>query len=171
MKNILSILFFASLLSSCGNSAQNKAISDEKKALTVLEQLQPGAIPTASAGWVMTAKIDGKDWSATSIMPPDAAASIVGKNNNGIGVGLPYYRRFMVLGNKTKFSHSEPVDIFTDENVPGIWKGFSGEMEITKIDGDWVEGKFIVTGTCDSYPDKKMEITDGFFRILLASKK
>jgi hypothetical protein len=104
-------------------------------------------------------------------MPPDAAASIVGKNNNDIGIGLPYYRRFMLLGNKTKFSHSEPVDIFTDENVPGIWKGFAGEMEITKVDGDWVEGKFFITGTCDSYPNKKMEITDGFFRISLANKK
>lgn len=50
------------------------------------------------------------------------------------------------------------------------WSGYKGEMEITKVDGGWAEGKFFITGSkTDS--DKTVEITDGFFRISITGKK
>ena len=169
MKKVLSIFIMTAMLSSCGNSAQNKAVSDAKETAAAIKQMQPGGIPTTSGGWTMTAKIDGKDWSANSLMPLEATGRIIG-DNNGVSISLPYNRRSMVLGDKRKFGHDDAVDIFTNDEV-AIWGGYAGGMEITKIDGDWVEGKFTVTGSTSSSPDKKIEITDGFFRISLADKK
>jgi len=163
------IIMAAFLLASCGNSSQNKALSDAKEVAAAIKQMQPGGIHTTSGGWTMTAKIDGKDWSANSLMPPEAAGRIVG-DNDGVGISLPYDRRDIVLGEKTKFSHNNAVDIFTKDEV-AIWGGYAGEMEITKVDGDWAEGKFNVTGTTSSDLNKKIEVTDGFFRISMAAKK
>ena len=169
MKQTISIIIITAIMSSCGNSAQNKAVSDAKEVASALKQMQPGGIATTSGGWTMTAKIDGKDWSANSLMPLEATSRIIG-DNDGVSVSLPYDRRQMTLGYKNKFSDHNAVDIFTRDDV-AIWGGYAGEMEITKVEGDWVEGKFIVTGTTSSSPDKKIEVTDGFFRISLAQKK
>jgi hypothetical protein len=169
MKQIISIFIIASMLSSCGNSAENKTVSDAKELASAIKEMQPGGIATTPGGWTMTAKFDGKDWSANSLMPPEAAGRIIG-DNNGVSISLPYDRREMTVGYKNKISHNNAVDIFTKDEV-AIWGGYAGEMEITKVDGDWVEGKFFVTGSTSSAPDKKLEITDGFFRISLADKK
>lgn len=157
------------MLSSCGNSSQNKEVNDAKETASVLKQMQPGGIPATAGGWTMTAKIGGKDWSANSLMPLEATGRIIG-DNNGVSISLPYDRREMTLGYKNKFSNHNAVDIFTNDEV-AIWGGYAGEMEITKVDGDWVEGKFAVTGSTSSSSDKKLEVTDGFFRISIAGKK
>ena len=169
MKQILLILITATALSSCGNSAQDKALSDAKEVASGIKQMQPGGIPTTSGGWTMTAKFDGKDWSANSLMPLEVAGRIVG-DNNGVSISLPYDRREMTLGYKNKFSDHNAVDIFTKDDVTTLWGGYAGEMEITKVDGEWVEGKFTVTGSAGSPSDKKLEITDGFFRISIAKQ-
>ncbi len=168
MKQLLTILITAAMLSSCSNSADNKTLSDAKELAGGIKQMQPDGIATTAGGWTMTAKFDGKDWSASSIMPLEATGRIVG-DNDGVSISLPYDRREMTLGYKNKISHNNAVDIFTKGDV-ALWGGYEGEMEITKVDGDWVEGKFFVTGTTSDAPDKKMEITDGFFRISLAEK-
>ena len=169
MKKIFFILIGAATLSSCGNSADNKAVSDAKELASAIKEMQPGGIPTSAGGWTMTAKFDGKEWSANSLMPLEATGRIIG-DNNGVSISLPYDRREMTLGYKNKISHNNAVDIFTKDDV-AIWGGYAGEMEITKVDGDWVEGKFFVTGSAGAANDKKLEITDGFFRISLADKK
>jgi hypothetical protein len=45
--------------------------------------------------------------------------------------------------------------------------GRKGEMEITKVDDNWAEGKFSFTGSASS-TTKTVEVTDGFFRISMA---
>jgi len=50
-----------------------------------------------------------------------------------------------------------------------IWGGRKGEMEITKVDDKWVEGEFYFTAIA-SETDKTMEVTEGFFRISIASQ-
>src|SRR5665647_2176572 len=95
MKQILLILITAAMLSSCGNSDQSKATKDAKEVQSTIKEMQPGGIPTKEGGWTMTAKINGKDWIANSIMPPDLAGRISG-DNNGKSIGLPYDRRDMV---------------------------------------------------------------------------
>ncbi len=168
MKKIFAIFIMVAMLSSCGNSAENKTVSDAKQLAEGIKAMKPGGIPTTEGGWTMTAKFDGKEWSATSMMPLKASGRIFG-DNNGVSISFPYDIREMTLGYKNKFSDHNAVDIFTNDEV-ALWGGYAGEMEITKVDGDWVEGKFNVTGTTSNSPDKKVVITDGFFRISLDPK-
>ncbi|MCW3091466.1 MAG: hypothetical protein JWP81_2535 [Ferruginibacter sp.] len=166
MKHILPLLILTFMLYSCGNDNTDKAISDAKEVQSAIKQMQPGGIPTTAGGWTMTAKIKDKNWTANSIMPPEAAGRIVG-DDNGVSISLPYDRRDMVPGKKTTFSHDNAVDLMTNDEV-GLWGGYSGEMEVTKVDNEWAEGKFFFTGASD---DKKIEVTEGVFRISMAMKK
>jgi len=72
MKQILMILLVATVLLSCGNRAQNKAVSDAKKVEAGIKQMQPGNIPITEDGWTMIAKFNGKKWTVNSLMPLEA---------------------------------------------------------------------------------------------------
>ena len=74
------------------------------------------------------------------------------------------------MGKKIKFSDHIAVDLFTNDEV-AVWGGYVGEMEITKVDTDWAEGKFYFTATTNSAPDKKNEVTEGFFRLSITGNK
>lgn len=165
MKQTLLIFIVTGMLYSCGNSEQNKTVSDAKEIQMELKKMQSGGIPTTEGGWTMTAKIGGKDWSATSIISPEAAGRIVG-DNNGVYISLPYDIDEMIVGYKNIFSHTNAADLMTNDDV-GLWGVYKGEMEITKVVDGWAEGKFFFTGSSDA---KTIEVTDGFFRISLAKK-
>jgi hypothetical protein len=167
MKTFSSILLAIYLLSSCGNSKEDKTVSDAKALQSGIEAMKPGTIPTKNGEWTMTAKVNGKDWQATSMMSPEAAGRIIGYYKEE-SISLPYDRREMVVGYKNTFGENNAVDLFTSDDV-GLWGGRKGEMIITKVDGDWAEGTFFVTGT-SSDTNKTLEVTDGFFRISLAGK-
>jgi hypothetical protein len=158
------VLIIVVTLTSCGNSAQNKALEDAKKVQSAIKEMVPGTIPTKEGGWTFRAKINGKEWEANSIMPPDAAGRIIGYYN-GESIGLPYDRRYFETGRKITFGESNAVDLMTNDDI-GIWGGRTGEMEITKVDEKWAEGKFFFTGST-SRSDKTVAVTDGFFRISL----
>ena len=164
MKQILLLLITASMLSSCGNSVQSKALSDAKELQSAIKKMQPGGIPTTEGGWTMTAKINGKDWAATSMMPPDRAGRIFGENN-GESISLPYYDRRRILGHEKL---GKGVDMMLNDDIK-LWGSEEGEMEITKVDDKWAEGKFSFTAS-GFQTDKTIEIADGFFRISLAGK-
>jgi hypothetical protein len=124
--------------------------------------LPPGALPTTSSGYAMSAKINGKDYKAHSMMPPGEAEQIVGFYSGDKYIGLPYNKKHFVVGKKISFSDQHP-DLTTKDDVQ-VWSGRKGEMEITKVNGNWVEGKFFFTGY--SYDNKHtIEVTNGFFRI------
>ena len=165
MKQTLSILIMSAILSSCGNSDQSKAIEQAKQVQSEIKKMRPGTIATKEDGWSMKAKINGKDWVAASIMSPDAAGRIIGYYNDEY-IGLPYDRRYFVVGKKITFGENNAVDLATNDDV-GMWGGRKGEMEITKVDDNWAEGKFFFTGSTSS-SNKTVEVTDGFFRISLA---
>ncbi len=167
MKKLSSILLIFFLVSSCGNSKEDKTLSDAKDLQAGIEAMKPGTIPTKNGEWTMTAKVNGKDWEASSMMSPETAGRIIGYYKEE-SISLPYDRREMVLGYKNTFSDHNAVDLFTNDDV-GLWGGLKGEMEITKVNSDWVEGKFFVTGT-SSDTNKTLEVTDGFFRISMAGK-
>ena len=166
MKQILPSLMIAVVLIACGNSDKSKKVSDAKEVQSDLKKMQPGGIRTTEGGWTMKAKIGGKDWSATSIISPEAAGRIVG-DNNGVSISLPYDIREMIVGYKNTFSHNNAVDLMTNDDVR-LWGGYAGEMEITKVEGGWAEGKFFLTGSSDA---KTIEVTDGFFRISILKNK
>ena len=126
--------------------------------------LPPGAILTSAAGYSMTAKINGKACKAYFMMPPDKAEQIVGFYNGDKYIGLPYQGKDFVAGNKIYFANAHTI-LTTNDDVQ-VWDGRKGEMEITKVTDTYAEGKFFFTGY--SYDNKKtIEVTNGFFRILL----
>lgn len=167
MKKLLLLLTIYILLFSCNNNAQNKTLADANAVAVGVEKMQPGGIPTTENGWTMKAMINGKQWTANSIVSPDAAGRIIG-DKNGMGIGLPYSRTNMSVGEKTTFSHDEAVDIFLPAEQGGILGGYKGEMVITKANGQWAEGTFYFSASSDR-SDKTAEVTDGFFRISMAS--
>jgi len=165
MKQILLLIIVASMLSSCGN--ESKSVSDAKELQSEIKKMQPGGTPTTEGGWTMTAKINGEKWAATSIISPKVAGRIAGEGNDKT-ISLPYDRRGMVPGEKTTFSHNNAVDLMTNDDV-AMWGGYTGAMEITKVDGNWAEGRFYVSANDDA-TGKSLEVTEGFFRISLAGK-
>lgn len=167
-KNILLFLLAVQLLS-CSSGKNDKTVADAKDLQQGIAAMQPGGIPTSKNGWTMTAKIDGKEWVASSLISPEAAGRIVGENN-GISISLPYDRRSMIVGDKDRFSHNNAVDLFLPSDEGGILGGYEGEMEVTKVDNEWAEGTFHFKGSGNSQ-DKVVDVTDGFFRISLIEKK
>ena len=168
----ISILIIAAILYSCGNNSQNKALSDAKDVQSAIKQMQPGGIPTTEGGWTMKAKINGKDWTATSMISPDRAGQIEGESNDGESIALPYYdrRSFLSQAKNHKLGENhDGVDMRLNDAVV-LWSAKKGEMEITKVDDSWAEGKFSFTAK-GFQTDKTVEVTDGFFRISMARKQ
>src|ERR1700704_4494262 len=74
----LSCLVAAAMLSACGKSDQAKAIDGARQVQSAIQQMTPGAVASSADGFSMKAKLDGKDWGATSMMPQDLSSRIVG---------------------------------------------------------------------------------------------
>ncbi len=161
MKYLLNVFFIFFILASC-NSQQSDAVNQAKEVQSAIQENRPGTMPTADGSWTITAKLNGKSWKASSIMPPASAGRIVGYYDKEY-IGLPYDKGDMVVGKKNKFGEDNAVDLATNDEI-GIWGGRKGEMEITKVDDDWAEGTFHFTAYATS-TDKTVEVTDGFFRI------
>ena len=136
MKQTFLILIVVTVFSSCGNSTQNKAKDDAQQLAAGIQKIDPDGIPTTAGGWTMTAKINGRDWTASSIMPLEATGRIIG-DHNGAGFGFPYDRREMVVGRKEIFGQHNVVQISTIKyGAIEYWDGVKGEMEITKVEAD-----------------------------------
>ena len=132
--------------------------------------MQPGGIPTTDGGITLTAKIDGKEWKASSMMLPDKAGVILGENN-GESISLPYYDRHNFLANDKKElgENHELAEMKLNDKVV-LWTAKKGELQLTKVDENWAEGKFSFTAK-GFQTDKTIEVTDGFFRISLANNQ
>jgi hypothetical protein len=165
MKKWILIAIITTAFSSCGNVSQSQAVTDAKQTQAEIQSIKPGGIATSTNGYLMTATIDGKKWSARFMMPPAVTDRIIG-DDNVTSISLPYDRRYMVPGKKIAFSHDRAVDLFTNDAV-AIWGGYSGEMEITKVENNWAEGKFFFTAS-GSDTDKTLAVSDGYFKISLA---
>jgi hypothetical protein len=164
MKKTISISLIAVAFYSCGNSEQNKAVVLAKE---IQSTVKAGATPTTSSGYTMKATLDGKSWTATAMMPPDAVGRIVGYYNNEY-VGLPYDRRNMQAGKKILIDENNAIDISTGNGC--LWKDAKGTIEITIADETTAEGKFSFTATC-SNTGKPIEVSDGFFRVLFTKNQ
>ncbi|MEO6128554.1 MAG: hypothetical protein ABIP30_09435 [Ferruginibacter sp.] len=136
-------------------------MNEAKETQAAITKIKPGNMQATEGGWMMTAKLNGKDWKASSLMPPAAASRIIGYYQDEY-IGLPYNKQYLVAGKKIALGEDEAVDIsFTGIGL-AITK--NGEMEITKMNENWAEGKFHFTATI-SGTDKLVEVTEGSFRI------
>jgi hypothetical protein len=162
--SIFAVLAVLALFSLTSCQAQTDAKKVAAQIKSTIEETMPGTLPTKEGGWTMKAKMNGKEWVASAMMPPDAPGRIIGYYNKE-SISFPFVRRDMVAGNKIRFSDHYAVDLFTNDET-GIWGGRTGEMVITKVNGNWAEGLFHFTATARN-TTKTIEVTDGFFRISL----
>ncbi|MBL9199275.1 MAG: hypothetical protein JNL39_02160 [Opitutaceae bacterium] len=126
--------------------------------------IRPGTIATSAAGFSLKAKLNGKAWSAASMMRPEAAGRIIGYKGEDY-LGLPFHRSHLVVGKVIKFGDDQAVDLAVgDDDL--FWAGRTGEMKYTKIDATSAEGTFFFTATARG-TSKRIEVTEGTFRILL----
>ncbi|MEO5500089.1 MAG: hypothetical protein ABIR31_01490 [Ginsengibacter sp.] len=155
------LFIFSILVFSCKSNSEKNAQDMATGVQNMVKEHSPGTVSTSTDGYTMTATIDGKDWKAADMYPPDKAGLIVGENN-GESISLPYYDRRNFLANtKTKL---KGVDMRLNDEIK-LWSGINGEMEITKSDANMAEGKFSFTAK-GFQSDKTIEVTNGFFRIL-----
>ncbi|MEO7487308.1 MAG: hypothetical protein ABIU77_09410 [Ferruginibacter sp.] len=164
MKQVISILVIAGMLYACNSNSQTQAI---KKAKEIQAVIKPGTVATSPQGYSMKAMIDGKEWIASSMMPPEAAGRVIGYKNDEY-IGLPFDIRYWVVGKKIILGDDNVADLSTSDGA-GIWGGRKGEMVITKLDENVAEGNFFFTGS-SSRSAKTTEVTNGSFRIPLSKK-
>lgn len=164
MKSYAALLSALLILGTVGSSCSSGAQGDAKNLVSQIESTvkenTPGSLKVSEKGNIMEAKINGKEWMANSMLPAtEHTGRIIGYYNTDY-ISFPYDKRDMVVGKKRKLNG---VDFVNKEN--GICGGTNGEMTITKVDSNWVEGTFYFTVTSCNNTPAKIEVTDGFFRI------
>jgi hypothetical protein len=171
MKRSVPFIFLIAIIFSlyaCGNSTQNEAVRQAKAAQEAIKAHTPGGIPTSDNGNYIKAKFDGKQWSAAYVVPDFSPTSsyqqIIGENGDN-GLGFQLWKRGVEIGKKIPFDEDHAANL-TVSDFSGYLSGKSGEVVVTKLDDQWIEGTFFFTGT-SSNSDKKVEVTDGHFRISL----
>jgi len=164
MKNSFLITLSFLFIVAC-QSCQSQATKAAKQTQASAASIRPDAIATTAGGFTMTAKINGITWSAASIMPPEAAGRIVGYYDKEY-IGLPYDKEYMKAGKKITLGPDEAADISL--TGVGLATTKNGEMEITKVDGEWAEGKFFFTSSIND-TNKIVVITEGFVQDFINS--
>ncbi|MGY0039296.1 DUF6252 family protein [Pedobacter sp. NJ-S-72] len=126
----------------------------------------PGFIATAKDGYWMNAKIEGKEWIASAMLPADKSSSIrVQGENNGESIGFYISMRGVTSGKHIIFSDNKGADLMINDEI-GIWGGRKGEVVITKINNTILEGTFSFTAN-SSQTSKLIQVTGGTFRLPL----
>ncbi|MCE7065100.1 hypothetical protein [Dyadobacter sp. CY326] len=153
-------LILATLLTMSACNGQSSAYEEAKKTEAAIKDApRPGTVKTTSGGWTMTAKVNGKQWTATSIMPPAAAGTIVGYvGGESYLMMYSFEKRSAKVGRQAKLGDGYSVDYWINDGP--VYSKYKGIMEITAINGDWVEGKFQFTAP-------GLTVTDGFYRVQL----
>ena len=70
MKYTIAILFTATIFCCCNSNGQANA---KEKAAAIQAAINPGDVAVSANGYTMKAKINGKQWTATSMVPPQTA--------------------------------------------------------------------------------------------------
>jgi hypothetical protein len=161
---LLVIVLIASACNSTKSDAENQAELIQK----TMKENTPGTIPTSNSGYYMKAKFNGEDWSASHMMPDDNESSsykmIQGENGKEF-ITFQLWKRGIELGKKIPFTEEHMANLSMDEEG-GYYSGSAGDVEITKIDDQWMEGTFQFSAKTRN-SDKKIEVTDGRFRVAL----
>lgn len=166
MKTIVSYLALVLVISSC--NGQSGAKKEAVKTRDAIAAAMPGTTPTAAGKYTMTAKINGKEWKASAMYPPMDAGRIIGYLGEEF-IGMPRFdKKSLRVGVKEIFGKENSVQLAMGDK-PVYYSGYSGEIEITKVDGDWVEAKFSINATEDN-GSKTFKVTDGFVRVNYADK-
>jgi hypothetical protein len=158
MKQYIFALTILVTMSACnGQSSGYKEAKKMEKAIK--EAPKPGAVETKSGGWTMTARVNGKPWTATSVMPPAVAGPMVGYVGDDSYIMMySFEKKSARVGKPVKLGDGYSVDYWIKDGQ--VYSNYTGTMEITAINGNWVEGKFEFTAA-------GLKVTDGFYRVEL----
>jgi len=165
---ILSLVIYCTpACNSAQSEAQNTADAIEK----TMKENTPGAIATSENGYYMTAKIDGKDWSASHMIPDLSAESnnkMIRGEKDGDNITFQLWKQGIEVGKKRPFSETNSAGFLLAEN-PALMSGQSGEVVVTKYDDQWLEGTFHFIAR-ENETGKEIQVTDGFFRVASVQK-
>ncbi|HVG15349.1 MAG TPA: DUF6252 family protein [Chitinophagaceae bacterium] len=167
MHFILSVSIILISLVACNGGAHSEAVKQAALIEKTMKENTPGSLPTSEAGYYMKAKINGADWSASHMMPDDAATSsykTIQGESPGRSIYFQLWKRGIEPGKKIPFSDNRAATLSVNDSE--FFHGSQGEVEITKMDDQWMEGNFHFTGTTNS-SDERVEVTDGSFRVAL----
>jgi hypothetical protein len=166
MKQNLSFfsIAFSIILLSC-NSTQNDAAKQAEQIQAAVKENTPGTVPTSESGYYMKAKINGKDWIAKDMLPNnnEDTRPIFGEAD-GKKISFTIWMQHPKEGRDETFAEGNVAELMGFEDV-ATCDAKKGKAIVTKIDDHAIEGTFFMTGTSHE-PDKTLEVTDGFFRIL-----
>jgi len=151
-------------------SGQSTRDDAQKLANGIKEKMKPGEV-SPGAGIYMKATINGKPWTATSLIPDKSTSSndyrVTGTADETT-IGFYIYMPHIKVGSVEKFSENHAADFITnDEQV--FYGARTGKFVITKLDDEGFEGTFFFTTTSSS-STKKFEVTNGFLRFPWAKR-
>ena len=166
MKRTLLIGFLCALCA-CQSKQQQaqKAAGDIQN---MIKSNSPGSIPTSATGYSMKAKIDGKDWTAVSMMPVEGIDRVIGYIGDGGYIGLGVSKR-VHAGQVLHIGDGNAADLYIVGGQDLLDKT-KGLINITQQDGQWLEGTFSFTAA-SSQSSKVITVTDGVFRLPLTAAK
>ena len=163
---VIGITIFSICFFSCVSSGLDEAKQVADLASETSGRHSPGSIPTSDSHYYMKAKIDGKQWIASHMLPDQDENSsyiIIHGENGEDYMDFQLWKRGIDPGKKILFD-SDHVANLSLKNDPAFWSGKKGEIEITWLDGQWMEGKFSYKATSSSSA-KMIDVTEGFFRV------
>jgi hypothetical protein len=163
MKYTIAVLSISATFFSCAGNSQTKAV---EKAKEIQAAINPGSIAVSATGYTMRAKIDGKEWVASSMVPPATAGRIIGYFGEEY-IGLPYSESSIRSGKEIVLGEDEAADLFIKNGC--LWKDIKGKMNTIKRANNIVEGTFFFTVVCSS-TNKIFTVSDGFFRIIIPNQ-
>jgi hypothetical protein len=166
MKRSLLILFLFALCACQSKQQQAQKMAGDIQ--NMVKANSPGSIPTSATGYTMKAKIDGKDWTAVSMMPVEGIDRVIGYVGDGGYIGLGVSQR-VHAGQELHIGDGNAADLYIVGGQDLLDKT-KGLINITKQDGQWLEGTFSFTAA-SSQSSKVITVTDGVFRLPLTAAK
>src|ERR1700710_1932930 len=143
MKTLITLIWASLALIAC--NGQSSAINDQKKINKALDEMVArGMVPTTDGGYTMTATVDGKPWKAQAMYPVSMNGSIHACYAEST-IDLPYWEGYKP-GFKSDFSKGHGP-IFGPPGPFDLYTVHAGQMEITKVTSEWMEGTFYFTAT------------------------
>lgn len=171
MKRFLLLLAFTGTICAChGQNSDAKKLS--KGIQNLRKELAPGSIATSPGGYYMRCKIDGKDWAAISMLPLKVDNRALGYSGAGDYIGIPGITSNTQPGYAYTVGKTKNIDLYLKNDKSLIDKSGNvilliketGKVEITKRDGEWIEGVFYFTASNSDHSVNK-KVTEGVFRV------
>ena len=116
-----------------------------------------------ASGSYLRATIDGKPWAATEVVPDKYWSEILQIQGSQGSTSLWVQNKQPTAANTTEQLKATDLNYYQDEKF-NMFMLTAGEIHVTKLDAQWVEGTFHFNGT-DKRAKRSVMVTDGAFRV------